>query len=266
MNYEFLITERWSIRELKPQEKFFKFVNSHRTMLIVVTSLLIVCGIVLGGAYGTYQHENHVVASNIVHANKAMQHKPVTTAKILQQQNKSGQKASPTYDFSNVESISYQSAKKLPQQAASVVHTGMVYVPNAQIRAAINIGLNNAGLLAGCGTMKPDEKPGQGNYALAGHNNYGYEINNYLFSTLNRVMIGDKIYITDFKNAYIYETYNKTIIDRTQTDVIDDDQAASAPIVTLISCFSTGHDQTPRQRTVVQGRLVDIKPLSEVSF
>lgn len=130
----------------------------------------------------------------------------------LQAENQStAKKEKPIYDFSKVSPISYNLAKRAPTTSANV-HRGMIKIPSVHIRAAINEGVSDISLISGAGTMKPKQKMGQGNYALAGHNNYDYGKDGFLFSTLKQVKKGDNIYLTDFEKVYVYRADQKKLL------------------------------------------------------
>lgn len=175
----------------------------------------------------------------------------------LQAENQlTSKKEKPIYDFSKVSPISYNLAKRAPTTSANW-HRGMIKIPSVHIRAVINEGVSDTSLISGAGTMKPNQQMGQGNYALAGHNNYDYGKNGFLFSTLKQINKGDNIYLTDFKKVYIYRANQKKIINDTDGIVINDDQVKdNHAIVTLITCYSPTHESHTKTRFMVQGQLI----------
>lgn len=164
----------------------------------------------------------------------------VTKAAVKKNNNAKGE-----FDFSKVKSIgTKQIAKGMVNGNIPVL--GKLAVPSVGLKLPIAKGLSDEVLSVGGGTMKPHEKMGEGNYALAGH----YMTNKgVLFSPLEGVHIGDMIYITDLTHIYSYKTTSKKIIDPTRTEVIED--VAGKKLITLITCADGGTN-----RWSIQGKLV----------
>lgn len=80
-------------------------------------------------------------------------------------------------------------------------------------------GVANSALAVGAGTMKPDQKLGIGNYALAAHYFEGRDV---LFGPLYNATIGDSVYVTDLDKVYEYRINHKETIAATDVHVIDD--------------------------------------------
>lgn len=129
-----------------------------------------------------------------------------------------------------------------------------IAIPELGINMPIVKGLDNIGLYYGAGTTKENQTMGQGNYGLASHHVFGINgATDLLFSPLEYAKKGQKIYLTDKENVY---TYTITKIDRVnpyQTDVLDEPESDTTPIVTLITCTDT----YAQGRIVVQGVLTD---------
>lgn len=133
---------------------------------------------------------------------------------------------------------------------------GKLSVPSVKVKLPIFKGLDNYNLVRGAGTMKEAERMGTGNYALAGHH---MKDGSLLFGPLENVKKGDKIYLADKHHVYVYETTLKTVVDKHDTNYIDDVQGQK--LVTLITCASgmTGESR----RVVVQGELLCKKPANK---
>lgn len=125
---------------------------------------------------------------------------------------------------------------------------GEILVPSVDLHLPILYGTTNAHLNVAGTTMKANQKMGEGNYALAGHNAKNPKI---LFAPLHRVKKGDYIYITDKTNIYKYAVTTYKEIQPTETKVIKDVEGEQ--LITLITCY----DDTGKTRLLVQGRLVD---------
>ncbi|UQS81573.1 sortase [Bombilactobacillus folatiphilus] len=152
---------------------------------------------------------------------------------------------SASYDFSKVKPISAkQVAKASVQKNAAMI--GKIVIPSVKLKLPIVKGVDDNALATGAGTMKPDEKMGEGNYALAGH--YMTQ-KGALFSPIADSQIGDLIYITDLKSVYTYKIMLKQVISPKATWRIDDQNHQK--LISLITCADGGAN-----RWIVQGVLV----------
>ncbi len=156
------------------------------------------------------------------------------------------------FDFKKVKAVD----NKMVARAALSKNqdaVGKLSVPGVKVRLPIFKGLDNYNLVRGAGTMKEDEKMGEGNYALAGHH---MKDGTLLFGPLENVEEGDRIYLADRHHVYVYKTTLKTVVDKHDTNYIDD--VRGKKLVTLITCASgmTGESR----RVVVQGELLCKKP------
>ncbi|MCY9806036.1 class A sortase [Lentilactobacillus senioris] len=130
---------------------------------------------------------------------------------------------------------------------------GRLMIPAVGLYLPIGIGVSNAVLVRGAGTLKPDQKMGEGNYALAGH----YMTNTHiLFSPIKRVQKGNRIIITDMKKVYTYRAISNQIVDKDDVEVLDDQPGRK--LITLITCASWRWNEP--DRIVVQGKLQSIHP------
>ena len=134
---------------------------------------------------------------------------------------------------------------------------GQIAVPSVKLNLPIYKGLANEVLLSGAGTMKPTQKMGQGNYALASHNYFGDMT--LLFSPLVNLKVGDKIYTTDLEYVYEYETTSVELIEPTRVEVINDQPGVTE--ITLITC----DDYNATKRYCFKGKYVSKTPVSEAS-
>ncbi|WP_143462335.1 class A sortase [Levilactobacillus enshiensis] len=128
---------------------------------------------------------------------------------------------------------------------------GQLRVPAVGLDLPIGIGVSNAVLVRGAGTLKADQRMGQGNYALAGHY---MTTKRLLFSPLKGVRQGDSIYLSDQRRVYRYQVTQIQVVDRHKVDVIDD--VPGKKLVTLITCNSAKRGES--QRLVVRGELKSV--------
>jgi len=163
--------------------------------------------------------------------------------------------ANVSYDFDAVESISNESVLKAQTNNANLPVIGGVAIPEVGINLPIFKGLGNTELTYGAGTMKENQVMGGGNYALASHHVFGLTgSSQMLFSPLENVKTGMKIYLTDKETVYTYVVTSIESVAPSQVAVIDDTEETE---VTLVTCT----DAEATSRTIVKG-VYD----SEVSF
>jgi len=129
---------------------------------------------------------------------------------------------------------------------------GQIRVPAVGLELPIGIGVSNSVLVRGAGTLKPDQKMGQGNYALAGHYMTAQRL---LFSPLKGVRKGDRICLPAKRKLYTYRTTSVRIVDRHQVEVLND--VPGKKLVTLVTCASAKRGEP--KRLVVQGDLQAVK-------
>jgi len=128
---------------------------------------------------------------------------------------------------------------------------GQLRVPAVGLDLPIGVGVSNAVLVRGAGTLKADQRMGQGNYALAGHYMTAQRL---LFSPLKGVRQGNSVYLTDKRQVYRYRVTRVRVVDRHRVDVIDEVPGKS--LVTLVTCASAKRGEP--KRLVVQGELQSV--------
>lgn len=163
------------------------------------------------------------------------------------------------FDFDQVESINNQAILKAQNRKKNeneevidnngnvLFNTvGFIAIPTVQIKLPIFLGVSNENLLYGAGTVKENQKLGEGNYSLASHQTYEP---NLLFTPLHGISIDDPIYVTDKDTVYEYSTSNKFEVEPSQSEVINDIKGKK--IITLITCNNVEGER----RLIVQGEL-----------
>ena len=119
-------------------------------------------------------------------------------------------------------------------------------MPQSKVHLPIAKGISNEVLALTAGTMRPDQKMGEGNYPLAGHHMTSQTI---LFSPLYwKTRVGQKIYLTDAKRVYEYQVSVRKFIPATDVQVI---AQTKQKLVTLITCDATGAN-----RLMIRGKYV----------
>lgn len=95
--------------------------------------------------------------------------------------------------------------------------------------------------------IKPDQKPGEGNFTIAGHR--GYRDGRH-FSNLSEVPIGEKVFLHADGKTFIYQITSSEVIAETAVEVLNDNKDKTE--ITLITCTVSG-----RERVAVKGELID---------
>lgn len=181
------------------------------------------------------------------------------TAEELQE-NASGQ-SNGQFDFNEVRNVSAtevnQVRSDIKSGEADLDILGAVAIPAANLNTSVIKGLSDAAMVSGAGTMFPDQVMGQGNYALASHH-IGYGTDILLNNISDSVTVGDKVYLTDLTNVYVYETFFVEAVNPDQVQYISQEMTGD-PIITLMTCTA---DLT--QRWIVQGNLTETVAFEEV--
>ncbi len=158
------------------------------------------------------------------------------------------------FDFNEVRNVSANEVNQVREDIASgeadLNVLGAVAIPTANLQATVLKGMSDAALVSGAGMMFPDQVMGEGNYTLASHH-IGYGTDMLLNNITDSVNIGDKIYLTDLRHIYIYETNFVEDVNPDQVQYISQ-EIVGDPIITLQTCTA---DLT--QRRIVQGTLIE---------
>lgn len=140
-----------------------------------------------------------------------------------------------TFQFEDIQPLSIMEVLRAQASLKKMPVIGSIVIPSVRMQLPILKGVSNHTLTVGAGTMKPHQKLGAGNYALAGHY---FEDTTILFGPLYQTKLGDTIYITDLSNIYEYTISTKKIIKATDIYVIND--IPHQTILTLITCAEAG--------------------------
>ncbi|MCL2864944.1 MAG: class A sortase [Lachnospiraceae bacterium] len=135
---------------------------------------------------------------------------------------------------------------------------GFVTIESVGIFLPVFYGATHVNLLAGAGTMRPNQLMGQGNFALAGHHMRDPSL---LFGPLLNVREGHWIQLSNGNDVYTYRVFRTELIHQSQVDVIDDTADA---IVTLFTCDVPTHGTD--FRFLVQGELIDTSEIGHVNI
>lgn len=159
-----------------------------------------------------------------------------------------------SFDFDNVKEIDSKSVFMEQYKNKELPAIGGIAIPSVGINLPIFKGVSNEVLIYGAGTMSKDQVMGKGNYSLASHHTKNPEL---LFTPLEKVKVGEKIYLTDLENIYVYDITSNQKVSPYSVYVLD--EIPGKNIVTLVTCG----ESEGITRIVVQGDLISITPLNK---
>ncbi|EMF0086994.1 class A sortase [Enterococcus hirae] len=177
-------------------------------------------------------------------------------ANVTKDEIKKNNEKEASFDFDAVESMSTESVLRAQLNRTDLPVIGSIAVPSVAINIPIFRGLDNANLLYGVGTLDPNQQMGKGNYALASHRSSNPQL---LFTPLENLSLGDKIYLVDLENVYTYKATFKEKVAPTETQLLNIQEGKS--LVTLITCG----DMNAVTRLVVQGELEKVTPMKKAT-
>lgn len=151
------------------------------------------------------------------------------------------------FDFRKVKNLKFSDTISASFTDENVI--GKIAIPSLNIHLGIYEGVSNSVLAKGVGTMKKDQKMGEGNYALAGHNMDNNS--NTLFTPLSKAKTGMHVYLYDTKNKYDYVLTDIKVIYSTEVQYIYD--TGNQKLLTLITCAEKG-----KKRYMLRGELVRV--------
>lgn len=164
------------------------------------------------------------------------------------------------FDFESVKSISSEAVLAAQWDAQQLPVIGGIAIPEVEINLPIFKGLDNVNLFYGAGTMKANQKMGEGNYSLASHHIFTAEnASQMLFSPLVNAKAGMKIYLTDKDKVYTYEIREVKHVTPDRVDEIEDRDGIKE--ITLVTCV----DYDATERIIVKGDFKEVKAYSETS-
>lgn len=158
-----------------------------------------------------------------------------------------------SYNFQAVKPLSLASLSSAALSKHAVAAVGKVLIPQVGINLPIALGVGNAELAFAAGTLNPNQRMGEANYALAGHHMAQDET--VLFGPLVKTSVGMTAYITDMAKVYVYQIYARKYISATTVSILD---PTPGPELTLVTCDDDGTG-----RLVVQAKQVATIPLAK---
>lgn len=153
---------------------------------------------------------------------------------------KSKHKAS--FNYHQVKPVSPVSIAEAYAKSKDYRPVAQLAIDGLNVHQNIYEGVGNVELNLGLGTLKPNQKLGKKNYAVAGHNmDDGKSYLSPLYTAKNNDhLIGQTIYVTDFKKVYYYKIIDSNFISKYDTQLVSDHGFKKNSVITLITCDSTG--------------------------
>lgn len=158
------------------------------------------------------------------------------------------------YNFANVEALDTLAVLKasLTKQNAQA----KLAIPAVHLKLPVFNGLNNEYLAAGAGMMKPKQKLGRKNYALAGHHLQNERL---LFGPLAKLETTANVYLTDGQKLYCYQVIKKVVVDRSQSQYLND--VKGQKLLTLVTCASGRVNE--KRRLIIQAKFIKETTLTQ---
>ena len=179
-------------------------------------------------------------------------------SKVTKKEIEENQQAETTFDFDAVKPLNLNAIAKsqLSGKSKKLPVIASVAVPSVEICLPVFKGLENDGLYYGAGTLSADQEMGKGNYGIASHRSDQADL---LFTPLEQVSIGDKIYLTDLTNVYTYAVVWKEKVDPERVEVLD--IVPDRSLITLLTCG----DIYATSRIFVQGELESVVSMDQMT-
>lgn len=245
MVYSWIRTNKWIQKlgdHMKKKSFQLKIEKKQKRKNRLIASLFVILFMI---GVAIFQADN--ILNYFVHQHQTMQFQKLSADELAKNRKKQA-----SFDYDAVEMINN---KKIMDSLLSNEGANKNYViagisiPSVGIRLDIYKGISEYALLRGAGTYFPDRELGKGNFVLAGHN---MEDEVTLFSPLYRIQKGQKIYVSDGKEIFVYKVSEILTISSTQVEVLDDIEKGQ-PVITLITCA----DRYAINRICVKGKLIE---------
>lgn len=166
----------------------------------------------------------------------------------------SNEKKEVSYDFGVIKPLNPYDVIANGVNPKDLPTVGGVAMPDVGMNLPIYKGVTNEGMYLGAGTLMPNQKMGESNYAIASHHSIHKGL---LFEPLMHAKVGQAVYLTDLDKVYKYEINYIDEVDPSRVDLIE---PTANPILTMVTC-----DSSLTMRVVVQAKLVDTKPIEEAT-
>lgn len=144
----------------------------------------------------------------------------------------------------------------------------VLYIPSIDLEEPIYKILDDYLLMLGATVIEEGIGIDEGNYSVAGHNNYSYlDGSNLYFEPFDDLEKGAIIRITDNEYLYEFEYVDFKVVHLSEVHMLDQDKAEpyGAPIVSLMRCeIENGLPNEMREFFI--GKLVNKEPVTPEAF
>jgi sortase A len=140
-------------------------------------------------------------------------------------------------------------AQEVPtaQPAISNNAIAILEIPKIDLTVAVVKGTEPKDLKHAVGHFENTAMPGEkGNFCVAGHRSYTY---NEYFNRLDELDNGDKIKVRTEKGTFIYEIYEKKVVEPTEVSVLNQTEDST---ITLVTCTPI---RVATHRLIIKGKL-----------
>ncbi|MFA7254197.1 MAG: sortase [Patescibacteria group bacterium] len=230
----------------KPEEKMMSFVNivnKFFIFLIILCSVYIFTNFYAFKEKFTFWYKTDFASSEVTDNEKAAQNIDINTAS----QN------------SNTNALNTD-VPAVTEPAVPLVDENEILIPTINVRAPIIWRVENQpkivaanlekGVIQVDGTALPGEK---GNIYITGHSsNFIWAKGSYnnIFALLNKVVVGDLVYIKFKNTVYTYKVYNQKVVLPTDLTVMDPNGNSK---LTLVTCWPVG---TSLKRLAIEAKQI----------
>ncbi len=136
------------------------------------------------------------------------------------------------YSGNDIETLQMNHLTVDPQALIDRYGVGMISIPSINLQLPILEGITQANLSIGVGTVRPNQKLGEGNFVLLGH----YMTNEgLLFGGLKQVEIGDTIQISFYQENAEYVVQEVKVIHQSEGQYMLNDPS-DHHWLTLLTC------------------------------
>lgn len=174
------------------------------------------------------------------------------------------QKKTPDYNVKHVKPVSPQSIAHAWRNQRDYRAIGQIAINDKNILLNIYRGVGNDELALGVGTFRSNQKMGENNYPLAGHNmddGRSYFSPLYTAKVNGTLSKGMPIFLTDFKKVYFYKVISAKFVNVYNLNLtFNNKKYEKSPVLTLITC-----DYTGQGRLCVRGKLTGSQSLKSTS-
>lgn len=225
---------------LKPEHSFFpksrlKWFLSKKATVIIICILLMTVGF-----FVYYQTTLGKTSKQITYS-----------APEIRKEIKKNDEKKAMFDLQLVDQITetdvFQAEIKESINPSDNILFGGLILPKVGIKLPIYNGFGGRHQMLGACTPKPNQVPGERNYALVGHN---FTNPNLLFSPLRKLPNDstDLVYLVDSENVYEYQITQILLANKSEYHWIEDSDVKDKPLLTLVTCY--GGDGTPTRKIV----------------